>query len=54
MEDTLYLRKGELASGNDALVARTVEMARSLDRGIASVDETAALLGLGLDTTITS
>jgi 3-keto-5-aminohexanoate cleavage enzyme len=46
MEDTLYLRKGELTSGNDPLVARTVDLARSLDRGIASVDETTAILGL--------
>jgi uncharacterized protein (DUF849 family) len=46
MEDTLYLRKGELTPGNDPLVARTVELARSLDRGVASVDETKAILGL--------
>ena len=46
MEDTLYLRKGELADGNDPLVARTVALARTLDLGIASVAETEALLGL--------
>ena len=46
MEDTLYLRKGELAPGNEPLVARTVQLARDLDRSIASVDETEALLQL--------
>lgn len=46
MEDTIYLRKGELALGNDPLVARTIKVARSLDRSIASVDETEAILGL--------
>ena len=46
MEDTLYLRKGELTPGNDPLVGRTVELARALDRGVATVDETEALLGL--------
>ncbi|MEU6198326.1 3-keto-5-aminohexanoate cleavage protein [Streptomyces sp. NPDC047061] len=46
MEDTLYLRKGELAQGNEPLVARTVQLARGLDLQIASVTETEALLGL--------
>ena len=46
LEDTLYLRKGELARGNYPLVARTVGLARALDRGVATVDETEALLGL--------
>jgi len=46
MEDTLYLRKGELTPGNEPLVARTIQLARDLDRSIASVDETEALLQL--------
>lgn len=46
LEDTLHLRKGELAPGNDPLVARTVALAEALDRGVASVEETEALLGL--------
>jgi len=46
MEDTIYLRKGELTPGNEPLVARTIQLARDLDRSIASVDETEALLQL--------
>lgn len=46
MEDTLYLRKGELAQGNTPLVKRTAELARALDLPIASVDETERLLNL--------
>ncbi len=46
MEDTLYLRKGEQSPGNTPLVARTIALARDLDRSIASVEETEALLGL--------
>ena len=46
LEDTLYLRKGELAQGNTPLVARTAELARSLDLSIASIGETERLLCL--------
>jgi 3-keto-5-aminohexanoate cleavage enzyme len=46
MEDTLHLRKGELAPSNTALVNRTVELARALDRPVATVAEAASLLGL--------
>lgn len=46
MEDTLYLRKGELVPGNRPLVERAVRLARDLDRPVASVAETEALLGL--------
>ena len=42
MEDTLHLRKGELAPSNDALVARAVEVLAALDRSPASVDEARA------------
>ena len=46
LEDTLYLRKGELSPGNLPLVERTVGLVNALDRQVASVDETKALLGL--------
>ena len=46
MEDTLYLRKGEQTQGNNPLVARTIQLAKDLDRSIASVQETEALLAL--------
>ena len=46
MEDTLYLRKGELVPGNRPLVERAVRLARDLERPVASVAETEALLGL--------
>lgn len=46
MEDTLYLRKGEIARGNTPLVRRTADLARALDLPIASVEETERLLSL--------
>ncbi len=46
MEDALYLRKGEQTRGNEPLIERTVALARSLDRGVASVEETEHVLGL--------
>ena len=46
MEDTLYLRKGEMTQGNTPLVARTAQLIRDLDLSVASVDETVSLLGL--------
>lgn len=46
MEDTLYLRKGELTRGNEPLVSRAIRLAQDLDRPIASVEETEALLDL--------
>jgi uncharacterized protein (DUF849 family) len=46
MEDTLYLRKGELTPGNVPLVGRAVQLARDLDRAVASVTEAEALLRL--------
>ena len=45
LEDTLYLRKGELSPGNQPLVQRTATLARDLDLSIAGVDEAASLLG---------
>jgi 3-keto-5-aminohexanoate cleavage enzyme len=46
LEDTLYLRKGELAPGNRPLVERAVRLARDLDRQPASVAEAELALGL--------
>jgi uncharacterized protein (DUF849 family) len=46
LEDTLYLRKGELAPSNLRLVSRTVRLAEALDLPVASVEETEALLHL--------
>jgi 3-keto-5-aminohexanoate cleavage enzyme len=46
MEDTLHLRKGELTPGNLPLVARAAQLARDLDRGVASVAEAEDLLRL--------
>ncbi|MCF1592302.1 3-keto-5-aminohexanoate cleavage protein [Streptomyces muensis] len=46
LEDSLYLRKGELAPGNEPLVRRAVRAAHALDRSVADIDQTAARLGL--------
>lgn len=46
LEDTLYVRKGELSQGNLPLVERVAELARALDRPIASVETTAERLRL--------
>ncbi len=46
LEDTLYLRKGELAPSNLQLVLRTMRLAEARDLPIASVEEAEALLHL--------
>lgn len=46
LEDTLYLRKGELAPSNLALVSRTIRLAEALDLPIASGEEAEAALQL--------
>jgi 3-keto-5-aminohexanoate cleavage enzyme len=46
LEDTLYLRKGELSAGNRPLVERAVRLASALDRPVASVEEATDLLHL--------
>lgn len=46
LEDTLHVRKGELAPGNQPLVARAAQLARDLDRDVASVAEAEAQLRL--------
>jgi 3-keto-5-aminohexanoate cleavage enzyme len=50
LEDTLYVRKGELAPGNQPLVARAAQLARDLDRDVASVAEAEAQLRLPMTT----
>lgn len=47
LEDTLYVRKGELAQTNAVLVERARRLALDLDRPIATVDDARTLLGLG-------
>lgn len=46
LEDTLFLRKGELSEGNVPLVERAAGMARAFDHTLASVAETETLLNL--------
>jgi 3-keto-5-aminohexanoate cleavage enzyme len=46
MEDNLYYRRGEPATGNPQLVERSAEVIRSLDRELATPDETREMLGI--------
>lgn len=46
LEDSLHLRRGELAPGNLPLVARAAALARNLDLEIAGVEETEERLSL--------
>lgn len=46
MEDNIYLRKGVLTQGNAELVRHAVQIVRSLDREIASVEETREILSI--------
>lgn len=46
LEDNIFYRKGELATGSDQLVARIVRIARELDRAIATPDLARELLHL--------
>jgi len=43
-EDNLYLKKGQLAKSNAELVKRAVEIIRSLNKDVASVDEAREIL----------
>jgi 3-keto-5-aminohexanoate cleavage enzyme len=45
-EDNIYLRYGELATSNAKLVEKVVNVARELDRPIASPDDAREMLGL--------
>lgn len=49
MEDTLYVRKGELAPSNEVLISRLAKVCEALDRPLASVAETEKMLQLGPD-----
>jgi 3-keto-5-aminohexanoate cleavage enzyme len=46
MEDNVYYRRGEMVENNARLVARTVRIARELEREPATPDETRAVLGV--------
>lgn len=46
LEDNVYYRKGELATGNAQLVERVVRLSRELGREIATPAETRELMGL--------
>ncbi len=46
LEDNLFLSRGVLASGSDALVSRTVELAQGLGRRPATPEQARALLGI--------
>ncbi len=46
LEDNLFLSRGVLASGSDALVSRAVELARGLGREPATPAQARALLGI--------
>jgi 3-keto-5-aminohexanoate cleavage enzyme len=45
-EDNIYYRKGELATSNAQLIERVARLAAESGRGVASVNETRAMLGL--------
>jgi 3-keto-5-aminohexanoate cleavage enzyme len=45
-EDNVFLRRGELAKSNAELVKKAVNIAKELDRPIASPDEARLILGL--------
>jgi uncharacterized protein (DUF849 family) len=49
LEDTLYIRKGELAPDNAALVNRLAEVCKSLERPASTVSQTQAILSLRRD-----
>ncbi|WP_413810767.1 3-keto-5-aminohexanoate cleavage protein [Streptomyces sp. OE57] len=44
LEDTLHLRRGELAPDNRPLVQRTVRLAKALDRSVADVGQARKIL----------
>ena len=46
MEDNVFYRRGEMVENNARLVARTVRIARELERHPASPDEARTILGL--------
>jgi 3-keto-5-aminohexanoate cleavage enzyme len=46
LEDNIYYRKGELAKDNAQLVERVALLAKTLERGVASVDQARGILQL--------
>ena len=46
MEDSIYLRRGELAKSNAELVERVIRLVREYERPPASPDEARNILGL--------
>ena len=46
LEDNVYFRQGELAESNAQLVRRTVDLAETLGREVATPDEAREILGL--------
>lgn len=46
MEDNIYLRKGQLTSGNAELVRNAVQIIRNMGAEVASVEEARQMLGL--------
>jgi 3-keto-5-aminohexanoate cleavage enzyme len=46
LEDTIYYRHGELATGNAQLVERAVRLAREIERPVATPDHARRLLAL--------
>ena len=49
LEDTLYLRKGELAPSNEVLVTRLAEVCTTLERSLATVEDAEREFKLGPD-----
>ena len=47
LEDNIYYRRRELATGNAQLVERAVRLAGELERPVATPDQARGLLGLG-------
>ncbi|MBN1532137.1 MAG: 3-keto-5-aminohexanoate cleavage protein [Spirochaetes bacterium] len=47
LEDNVYYRKNELATGNAQFVERVVRLARELGREVATPDEARRILGIG-------
>jgi 3-keto-5-aminohexanoate cleavage enzyme len=47
LEDNIYYRRGEPATGNAQLVERAVRLAGELDRPVATPAQAREILGLG-------
>jgi 3-keto-5-aminohexanoate cleavage enzyme len=46
LEDVAYISRGELAASNAALVAKAADLARSVGREVATLEQTRALFGV--------